>query len=92
MSSWMMANRATPEAFAEIGDVVAAYRDHWFGHAGRPVCRTRCSAAATAEQIAERDTASRNTIFSAEVDPVWDNIARLLGEEQTTTLADLASR
>ena len=85
MSSWMMANRATPEAFVEVGDVVAAYRDHWFGllESGIPA---DALGGATAEQISARDTASRNTIFSKEVDPVWNNIERLLGEEQATTL------
>jgi hypothetical protein len=85
MSAWMMANRATPEAFAEVGDVVAAYRDHWFGllESGVP---DEVLDGTTPGQIAARDTASRNTIFSPEVDPVWGNIERLLGEEQTTLL------
>lgn len=85
MSSWMMANRATPGAFAEIGDVVAAYRDHWFGLVADGV-PSSVLGGTTPEQIAERDTVSRDTIFSAEVDPVWNNIARLLGDEQATTL------
>ena len=30
MSSWMLANRATEEAFAHLDGPVNAYLDHWF--------------------------------------------------------------
>ncbi|MCP4435608.1 MAG: hypothetical protein GY812_08965 [Actinomycetia bacterium] len=87
MSSWMMANRATPEAFEEVGDIVAEYRNHWFGlvEAGVPDSVTNDWDGA---RIAQRDAESRDTIFSTEVDPVWDIIARLLGQDQATTLRE----
>ena len=87
MSSWMMANRATPEAFELLGGVVAEYRDHWFAllDAGVP---ESVLGGWDAEQISRRDRLSRDTIFSAEVDPVWANIARLLGDEQATQLRE----
>ncbi|MGI9577025.1 MAG: hypothetical protein ACR2OH_02365 [Microthrixaceae bacterium] len=87
MSSWMMANRATPGAFEQIGDVVAEYRDHWFGLLDDGVPDSVLGGW-SGEQIAQRDRLSRNTIFSAEVDPVWNNISRLLGEQQATLLRE----
>jgi hypothetical protein len=87
MSAWMMANRATAQAFGQIGEVVAEYREHWFGlvEAGVP---GSVLGGWDPERIAERDRASRDTIFSTEVDPVWNNISRLLGEEQATALRE----
>ncbi|MEZ5267264.1 MAG: hypothetical protein R2714_09055 [Microthrixaceae bacterium] len=85
MSAWMMANRATPEAFEQVGDIVAGYRDHWFGLVENGV-PSDVLGATSADELAERDARSRATIFDPTVDPVWDRIGSLLGDEQATQL------
>lgn len=85
MSAWMMANRATPGAFEQVGDIVAAYRDHWFDLLERGV-PAEAVGDTTPEEISERDRRSRQTIFDPTVDPVWERIEQLLGEDQATRL------
>ena len=43
-------------------------------------------AGVTAAQLAARDQANRNAIFSYEVDPVWNQIERLNGKAQNEKL------
>ena len=78
MSPWMLANRATPEAFAAIEVAVNAYLEHWFGLVQRGV-----SAAAVEgierEQLIARDRRNKAIIFNEDVDPVWQQIAPLVG-------------
>ena len=53
MSPWMLAKRATAEAFAAIDDLVDAYLDHWLGlvHGGIPEAALE---GADAEALIER--------------------------------------
>ncbi|GAA2211631.1 hypothetical protein GCM10009850_070910 [Nonomuraea monospora] len=75
MSPWMLVCRATEEAFAKLGPTVDTYLDHWL--------RLLASGVPPAgEDPAARDRASRANLFSPEVDPVWHQVTRLLGEEQ----------
>ena len=80
MSPWMMAKRASESAFREIEASVNKYLDHWFS-----VLESGVSDAATSgvtpEAFAARDKANREMIFSSEIDPVWNRIQGLLGEE-----------
>jgi hypothetical protein len=77
MSPWMLVNRATRAAFEGIGDAVDAYFTHWAALAEKGV-----DAAGTAE----RDAAHRALLFSPEIDPVWKQTVRLLGEEQSESV------
>lgn len=77
MSPWMLVHRATEAAFHSIGPVVEAYRAHWSelvhkGLSHRP--------------LPGRDEAVRENLFSPQVDPVWAQVSRLLGEETTLAL------
>ncbi|GAA2609497.1 hypothetical protein [Paractinoplanes durhamensis] len=74
MSPWMLVNRATAEAFAGIGEAVDTYFTHWAGLVDSGV---------KAEGTAERDAAHRALLFSPEIDPVWAQTVRLLGQEQS---------
>ncbi|TYB64266.1 hypothetical protein FXF51_21260 [Nonomuraea sp. PA05] len=75
MSPWMLVCRATEEAFAKLGPTVDTYLDHWL--------RLLASGVPPAgEDPAARDRANRANLFSPEVDPVWHQVTRLLGEEQ----------
>ncbi len=80
MSPWMLANRATDHAFARIDTPVRAYLEHWFGlvEGGAP-------AAALADvdpsTLGVRDARNRAALFNPDVDPVWAQVGRLVGED-----------
>lgn len=77
MSPWMCVNRATDEAFLGMGAVVEAYRDHWFSllDTGIP------ADLASPVDLQLRDDRNRAALFSRDVDPVWNTIERLIGEQ-----------
>ncbi|GIE90290.1 hypothetical protein [Actinoplanes regularis] len=77
MSPWMQVFRATAEAFTGIGDAVDIYFTHWAGLVETGV---------KADGTAERDAAHRALLFSPEIDPVWQQTVRLLGEEQSESV------
>jgi len=88
MSEWMLANRADESAFRGIGDTVATYREHWFGlvEAGVPAEVLDGVDAAT---LSARDEANRSHIFNPDVDRVWANVARLLGDAKAEEMRSL---
>lgn len=80
MSPWMLANRATEAAFESIEEIALEYQDHWFR-----LLEGGVSAEATAG-ISEQDLAARNLrnkriIFDPDIDPVWERIIGMIGEE-----------
>ncbi|BAL90948.1 hypothetical protein AMIS_57280 [Actinoplanes missouriensis 431] len=77
MSPWMLVNRATATAFEGIGEAVDGYLTHWAGLVEKGVA---------AGGSAERDAAHRTLLFSPEIDPVWKQTVRLLGEEQSESV------
>ena len=88
MSPWMLAKRATPEAFTAIEGSVNTYLDHWFG-----LVENGVSAAATgdisARQLVERDRRNKAIIFNEDVDKVWDQITPLVGREAVDAQIEL---
>lgn len=87
MSPWMCVNRATEEAFLGMGDVVGAYLDHWFSLLtdGLP------ADLAIESDLQGRDDRNRAALFSREVDPVWNTIERLIGEQSELIRLQLVS-
>ena len=87
MSPWMCVNRATEEAFLGMTEVVHAYRDHWFGllDAGLPADLV------APVDLQDRDQRNRAALFSREVDPVWNTIERLIGEQSEQIRLQLVS-
>ena len=79
MSSWMLASRASEEAFGNLGAPVNAYLDHWFSlvEGGVPA---EVTADLADTDLAARDAKNRALLFSPEVDKVWAQISRLLTE------------
>ncbi|MEV6300008.1 hypothetical protein AB0M02_11460 [Actinoplanes sp. NPDC051861] len=77
MSPWMLVNRATATAFEGIGDAVDEYLTHWAGLVETGV---------KIEAAPERDRSHRELLFSPEIDPVWKQTVRLLGEEQSESV------
>lgn len=80
MSPWMLANRATESAFVEIGSVVDDYLNHWFGLVENGIS-TEALNGLSANELIERDRRNKFAIFNADVDPVWQRIAPLVGNE-----------
>lgn len=87
MSPWMCVSRASEEAFAGMDGVVAAYLDHWSSllDGGVP------AELAAPVDLEARDARNRAALFSREVDPVWDTIARLIGEQSEEIRLQLVS-
>lgn len=79
MSPWMLANRATPEAFGKITKSVDAYLDHWFVLVERGISAEAIEDV-TPQELVARDKRNKFAIFNAEVDPVWQRIAPLVGQ------------
>ena len=80
MSPWMLANRATKEAFTEIEKTVIAYQDHWFNLVDKGISADAINGVSEAELVA-RDKRNKEIIFNPTVDPVWEKIGPLVGEE-----------
>ena len=91
MSPWMLAKRATAEAFAGIDELVSAYLEHWFQLVEQGV-----SAAALGgirpEELAARDRLNKAIIFNREVDKVWDQITPLVGAEAANAQLEMLRR
>ena len=90
MSPWMCVNRATDEAFAGIGSAVTAYLEHWLSllDGGLPADVVD---SASDTDLERRDLANRAALFSPEVDPVWNMIARLIGDQSEIIRGQLVS-
>jgi hypothetical protein len=87
MSPWMCVNRATEAAFAGMDGVVAAYLDHWAALVADGVPESL----AAPVDLPDRDTRNRTALFSREVDPVWNTIERLIGEQSEQIRLQLVS-
>jgi hypothetical protein len=85
MSPWMLVHRATEVAFQAIGDAVAEYQAHWSALVDKAI-------QVEGTDLAARDALVRSNIFSRDVDPVWAQVSRLLGDDTTDMLrAELIS-
>ena len=85
MSSWMVANRATEEAMDQVGILCSQYLDHWLSLKKNGIK----SQDTLGTDLAKRDQLHRSILFSPEVDPVWDRITKMIGEEASEKLQSL---
>jgi len=80
MSPWMLANRASEDAFSTIEATVEAYQQHWF-----KLLQSGVSAAAlegvSPTDLQQRNLRNKRIIFDPAVDPVWERITGMIGEE-----------
>jgi hypothetical protein len=85
MSPWMLAYRANESAFEQIQTPVNGYLEHWFNlvENGLPVDCTPIG------DFAARDQLNRAAIFDPEVDKVWANVGRLVGEEMSARMREI---
>lgn len=84
MSPWMLAYRATAEAFTAIEDSVNDYLDHWFTLVEKGIS-AEATAAVDAQQLIDRDRLNKAIIFNEDVDKVWDQITPLIGRDAVDT-------
>ena len=84
-SPWMLTNRATESAFAQIEKPVNEYLDHWFRlvEQGLPA---DAAAPGDGAHFAHRDQQNRNAVFDPEVDKVWAQVDRLVGAQTSAAL------
>lgn len=87
MSPWMCVNRATDEAFLGMTDVVTSYRDHWFSLLEQGIPADLVAPV----DLQARDDRNRRALFSREVDPVWNTIERLIGEQSELIRLELVT-
>lgn len=80
MSPWMLAHRATEEAFGSIEQTVERYQQHWFGLLSSGVS-PRAIGDTSVQQLAERNLRNKEMIFSPDVDPVWERISAMIGAD-----------
>jgi hypothetical protein len=80
MSPWMVVNRATSGAFAQVEPLVLTYLNHWLSllKTGVPTNVLRDQ---TPASLAERDKANKAIIFDPDVDKVWNQIRGLIGND-----------
>jgi hypothetical protein len=88
MSPWMCVSRATDEAFTGMGPVVTSYLEHWFSLLDGGLPQDVLDSAADTD-VERRDLANRAALFSPEVDPVWNQIARLIGDQSEIIRTEL---
>ena len=91
MSPWMLAKRATAEAFAGIDELVRAYLEHWFQLVEQGVSATALGGLRP-EELAARDRLNKAIIFNREVDKVWDQITPLVGEKAANAQIEMLRR
>ncbi len=84
MSPWMLANRASESAFKMIEDAVSQYQQHWFELLDHGVSQ-EALAEVTVAELMDRNLRNKRIIFDPDVDPVWQQITPMIGED---TVAD----
>ena len=88
MSEWMCVNRATEQAFRQMDGPVGNYLDHWVSlvAAGLPA---NVLADLADTDLADRDRRNRLAVFNRDVDAVWDQISRLIGDQSEGVRVEL---
>lgn len=83
MSPWMLAHRADVGAMDAVGQVCSEYLGHWLR-----LQKTGLSSGAKVhgQTPSERDLVHRGVLFNREVDPVWQQVDRLLGSDSSEEL------
>lgn len=80
MSPWMLAFRATEDAYRAVEPSIDFYLNHWAGLAKTNLART-VLANLGGVNLAERDARNRAAIFNRDVDKVWNQITPMIGNE-----------
>ena len=78
MSPWMLAHRATEEAYRQVAPCIDVYLEHWAGlvENGLP---DEATEGLTADYLKYRDKLNRASVFNVDVDKVWKQLEPLIG-------------
>lgn len=87
MSPWMVVNRATPEAFAQVEPLVQTYLSHWLSLLATDVPNGILDDQ-TAASLAARDKVNKAIIFDPDVDKVWNQIRGLIGSDAVEAIRE----
>ena len=90
MSEWMCVNRATEDAFRQMDGPVGDYLDHWVSLVDSGLPESVLTDLADTD-LADRDRRNRTAVFNRDVDAVWDQIARLIGDQSEAIRVELLS-
>ena len=82
MSQWMLAYRASDDAFKQLNKYVGGYLDHWFRLLDEPWPQEVLDDIKDTD-LPERDFRNRSLIFNRDVDEVWNQIEPLFGWDRT---------
>lgn len=80
MSQWMLAYRATEEAYPGMEPTVRAYMEHWFDMLDNGISQEVLDSIKDTD-LAARDAANRAMIFNRDIDHVWNMITPLIGQD-----------
>lgn len=80
MSPWMLAKRATEQAFAGIESTIESYQQHWFDLLAKGVSE-QARGGLSDQQLQARNLENKRIIFDPQVDPVWGRITSMIGED-----------
>ena len=92
MSPWMLVSRADEVAFRAIDPAVDRYVEHWLGLVKGGVPAAALEGAIGWDTLAARDARNKAAIFDPAIDPVWANVARLVGEAASAKMREHLTR
>ena len=88
MSPWMLAFRATPDAFRAMGPAVDTYAARFLQLLQEGIPAAALEGALPAA-MAARDARCRAALFNPDVDPVWTRVDTLLGAATSARMREL---
>jgi hypothetical protein len=81
MSPWMLVKRADTEAFTKMTGPVLRYLEHWLDLVDAGVPEDIAETLKDSD-LADRDAKQRYNLFSPEVDPVWNDVTKIVGTDK----------
>lgn len=88
MSPWMMASQASAESFVGLEAPVMAYLEHWLKLVNEGYSDD-VNASLAGVDTAVRDAKHRKILFDPVIDPVWNQVDRMVGKEISGKIQDI---
>lgn len=88
MSPWMMASQASVESFVGLEEPVMAYLEHWLKLV-REGYSAEVKASLAGVDTAVRDAKHRKLLFDPIIDPVWNQVDRMVGKETSGRIQEI---
>jgi hypothetical protein len=91
MSPWLLAFRATEDAFRKLSGPTEAYLSHWMKLVDNGIS-AKSLENVDQSRLAMRDQRNKDFIFDPQVDAVWAQVARLVGDPVSGQLRQILRR